>query len=126
MAPEFREPELPPAPPPHVGRGRLIGEHHVVDVATEALVDACLDWAGEDRDQRQQVLTVLNRATRVEHGAKASRAEAQLGRLVRTRAAALGGDFIKVALETPGRLLDLFDEYCLALANNALSALSLN
>jgi tetratricopeptide (TPR) repeat protein len=85
----------------------LIGEHHVVDVATEALVDACLDWAGEDREQRQQVLTVLNRATRVEHGAKASRAEAQLARLVRTRAAALGGDFIKVALETPGRLLDL-------------------
>ena len=85
----------------------LIGEHHVADVATDALVDACLDWAGEDRTQRQHILTVLNRATRVEHGTKASRAEAQLDRLVRTRAAALGGDFIKVALETPGRLLDL-------------------
>jgi hypothetical protein len=77
----------------------LIGEHHVADVATDALVDACIAWAGEDSTQLQYILTVLNRGTRAEHGAKASRAEAQLGRLVRTRAAALGGDFIKVALE---------------------------
>jgi hypothetical protein len=101
----------------------LIGEHHVVDVATEALVDACLDWAGEDREQRQQVLTVLNRATRVEHGAKASRAEAQLDRLVRTRAAALGGDFIKVALETPGRLLDVMEAQLESLEEPALAAI---
>jgi len=85
----------------------LIGEHHVADVATDALVDACLDWAGENREQRHHILTVLNRATRAEHGAKASRAEAQLDRMVRTRAALLGGDLIKVGLETPGRLLDL-------------------
>jgi tetratricopeptide (TPR) repeat protein len=85
----------------------LIGEHHVADVATNALVDACLDWAGDDREQRQHILTVLNRATRAEHGANANRAAAQLDRLVRTQAAALGGDFVKVALETPGQLLDL-------------------
>jgi hypothetical protein len=113
----------------------LIGEHHVVDVATEALVDACLDWAGEDHERRQHVLTVLNRASRVEHGAKTSRAEAQLDRLVRTRAAALGGDFIKVALETPGRLLDLcpalepqlenLDEPALATIDGALPLQSL-
>ena len=69
-------------------------------MATDALVDACLDWAGEDREQRQHILTVLNRATRAEHGAKASRAETQLGRVVRTQAAVLGGDLIKVAFET--------------------------
>jgi tetratricopeptide (TPR) repeat protein len=85
----------------------LIGEHHVLKVITDALVDACLDWAGANREQRQHILTVLNRATRAEHGVQTSRAEAQLDQLVRTRAAALGGDLIKVALETPGRLLDL-------------------
>jgi tetratricopeptide (TPR) repeat protein len=90
----------------------LIGEHHVTNVISDALVDACLDWAGDDREQRQHILTVLNRATRAEHGANASRATAQLDRLVRTQAAALGGDLVKVALETPGRLLDL----CPALA----------
>jgi tetratricopeptide (TPR) repeat protein len=85
----------------------LIGEHHVVNVATDALVDACLDWACDNRVQRQHVLTILNRATRAEHGSKASRAEAQLARLVRTRAAQLGADLVKVALETPGQLLEL-------------------
>jgi tetratricopeptide (TPR) repeat protein len=85
----------------------LVGEHHVADVATAALVDACIAWSGEDRTQRQHILTVLNRATRAEHGAKASRAAAQLDRLVRTQAAGLGGDLVKVALETPGRLLGL-------------------
>jgi tetratricopeptide (TPR) repeat protein len=85
----------------------LIGEHHVADVATDALVDACIAWSGDDSTRRQHILTVLNRATRVEHGAKASRAAAQLDRLVRTQAAGLGGDLVKVALETPGRLLDL-------------------
>src|SRR5262249_7722830 len=84
-----------------------IGEHDVAEVPTNALVDACLAWAGKDRTKRQHILTVLNRATRPEHGAKANRAEAQLVRLVRTQAAVLGGDLITVALETPGHLLDL-------------------
>jgi tetratricopeptide (TPR) repeat protein len=85
----------------------LIGEHHVADVATDALVDACLAWAGNDRTKRQHIITVLNRATRPEHGAKAGRAEAQLRRLMQAQAAVLGGDLVKVALGTPGRLLDL-------------------
>ncbi len=85
----------------------LIGEQHVASVATDTLIDACLDWAGEDREQRQHILTVLNRATRPEHGANASRCVAQLERLARTKAAALGGDLVKVALETPGQLLNL-------------------
>jgi len=85
----------------------LIGEQHVASVANDALIDACLDWAGEDREQRQHILTVLNRATRPEHGANASRCIAQLERLAHTRAAALAGDLVKVALETPGQLLNL-------------------
>ena len=85
----------------------LIGEHHVARVATDTLVDSCLDWAGDNREQRQQILTVLNRATRAEHGGEAANAVAQLDRLVKMRAAMLGGDLIKVALETPGQLLDI-------------------
>jgi hypothetical protein len=86
----------------------LIGEHHVLEVATsDALVDACLGWAGEERERRQHVLRVLNRATRPEHGEKARYAEGHLARLIQTHAAGLGGDLISVAVETPGRLLDL-------------------
>jgi tetratricopeptide (TPR) repeat protein len=85
----------------------LIGEHHVAAVVTDVLVDACLAWADEDRTVRQHILTVVNRSTRAEHGAKAISAEAQLHRLVQTGAAVLGGDLVKVALETPGRLLGL-------------------
>ncbi len=48
-----------------------IGEHHVAEFATDALVDACLAWSGEDRAQRQRILTCANRATRDEHGVKA-------------------------------------------------------
>jgi tetratricopeptide (TPR) repeat protein len=113
----------------------LIGEHHVTNVITDALVNACLDWAGDDREQRQHILTVLTRATRAEHGANANCAAAQLDRLVRTRASALGGDLVKVALETPGRLLDLcptletrldsLDEPALAAIDNELPMQSL-
>ena len=101
----------------------LIGEHHVADVATDALVDACIAWSGDDSTRRQHILTVLNRATRVEHGAKASRASAQLDRLVRTQAAGLGGDLVKVALETPGRLLDLLEAQLGSLEEPALAAI---
>jgi tetratricopeptide (TPR) repeat protein len=114
---------------------RLVGEHHVAHVVTNALVDACLDWAGADRGRRQRILTVLNRASRAEHGARACRAEAQLDRLVRTQAAALGADLIEVAFETPGPLLDLcpaleaqlggLDEPALAAIDAALPSQSL-
>jgi tetratricopeptide (TPR) repeat protein len=85
----------------------LIGEHHVLEVVTDALVDSCVDWAGLNIERRRHVLTVLNRATRPEHGEAASRAHAQLRRLVETQASRLAGDFITVAVETPGQLLDL-------------------
>ena len=88
----------------------LIGEHHVADVATEALVAACLDWAGGDRDKRRQILTVLNRASRKEHGDKAERARARLAHLLATRAPTLGGDLVHVAVGTPGALIGLVPE----------------
>ena len=102
----------------------LIGEHHVLEVMTsDALVDACLGWAGEDQERRQHILTVLNRATRPEHGEKARHAEAHLARLVETRAAALGGDLIRVAVATPGRLLDLLEVQVASLDEPALAAI---
>jgi tetratricopeptide (TPR) repeat protein len=85
----------------------LIGEHHVAKNATAALVDACLDWAGDDRARRRQILTVLNRASRPEHGAAARQAEAKLSRLIQTRAATLAPDLIKVGIESSGALLSL-------------------
>jgi tetratricopeptide (TPR) repeat protein len=114
----------------------LIGEHHVLEILTSgALVDACLDWAGEHQERRRHILMVLNRATRPEHGEKAKRAELQLARLVKARAAVLGGDLITVAVATPGRLLDLcralegqvasLDESALAAIDDALPMHSL-
>ena len=88
----------------------LIGEHHVADVATDALVAACLDWAGGDREKRRQILTVLNRASRQEHGDKAERARARLAHLLATRARTLGGDLVHVAVGTPGALIGLVPE----------------
>ena len=86
----------------------LIGEHHVVNVATDALVDACLDWAGENRETAS---AGPHRPQSRDHEPSTGQRQAaprhSLMRLVRTRAATLGGDLIKVALETPGRLLEL-------------------
>ena len=84
----------------------LIGEHHVLEMTTDALIDSCVDWA-PNNERRRHILTVLNRATRAEHGEAAGRADAQLRRLVETQASRLAGDLITVAVETPGRLLDL-------------------
>jgi tetratricopeptide (TPR) repeat protein len=85
----------------------LVGEHHILTTLSDALVNSAMVFAGDDREHRQQIVTVLNRATRSEHGNLADRAVHQFRRLIAEQAAALGGDLIKVALETPGRLLDL-------------------
>jgi tetratricopeptide (TPR) repeat protein len=101
----------------------LIGEHHVLKVINDPLLDACLLWAGENGEQRLHILTVLNRATRAEHGAEADRAVKELDRLVATRAADLSRDLITVALGTPGRLLDLCSARVSSLDEPALEAM---
>ena len=104
----------------------LIGEHHVLSVLSESLVDACLEWTREGGNKRQQILTVLNRATRGEHGDTATGALQQLTRLIHERAATLGGDLIRVALETPGHLLDLcpaLQSHLMDLDREALTAI---
>lgn len=87
----------------------LVGEHLVTMDADQRLVDACLDWAGDSIERRRAILTVLNRATRDEHGPGADRAKAPLERTVRERGASLAPDLIVVALDTPGELPNVLE-----------------
>ncbi|MFN7056797.1 TIR domain-containing protein, partial [Hyphomonas sp.] len=87
----------------------LVGEHLAAADGDERLVDACLDWAGEEEPRRRMILTVLNRASRGEHGTKAARARRLLEHVLHTRGAALAKDLITVALETPGDLAGLIE-----------------
>ena len=82
----------------------LLGEHHVALVADDVLINACLDWAGDDETLRRTILTVLNRATRQEHGACADEAERQLTRLMDERGTVYAADLVAVGISTPGKL----------------------
>jgi hypothetical protein len=105
----------------------LIGEHHVADVMDNALLDASLAWADGMTGKRRQILTVLQRATRPEHGGMAGRATALLDHLVSTRTRDLAADMVAVVIDTPGALrgrlerhVDGFDSETLAALNDAL------
>jgi tetratricopeptide (TPR) repeat protein len=112
----------------------LVGEHHVVSLnGVEPLVDACLVWAGDDARKRRSILTVLNRATRPEHGAMAERASELLDRLVRDRLQSLAADMVAVMVETPGglaqrldRQVGTFDDKTLAVIDTSLPRQSLS
>ena len=87
----------------------LIGEHHVAATADTGLTGGCLAWIeAEPEDTREQrrraIITVLQRATRAEHGAKAEKAVALLDHLVATALAPLATDMVAVMVDTPGRL----------------------
>ena len=112
----------------------LIGEHEVASLGDERLVEACLVWIASlpepDRSPRRRaVLTVLQRATRAEHGEEAQEAEAMLAHLLDRADADAMADIVAVALETPGRLAELTEttvptliEPCLAALEAALPA----
>ena len=85
----------------------LVGEHHVAAAADDKLVDASLDWAGDHEVRRRAILTVLNRATRSEHGQIGDRAVQQLRRLIDARGAMLMRDLVAVAIGTPGNLVHI-------------------
>lgn len=85
----------------------LLGEHLVAQVLDDALCDLALDAAGEDQEARRNVLTVLNRATRAEHGMTGDRAARQLERVISQRGETLAVDLMRVGTSTPGRLLEL-------------------
>ncbi|MGE0371666.1 MAG: tetratricopeptide repeat protein [Gammaproteobacteria bacterium] len=105
----------------------LVGEHAVVSEAardfghTRQLVDACLALA---TTEYRQVLTVLNRASMVEHGSKSELAEALLDHLVREGAVELAPTLIAVALAEPeGKLPEAMIAAAGDLDERALSAL---
>ena len=93
----------------------LVGEHLMAADGDARLIDACLDWAGQDTDRSRVILTVLQRATRGEHGAKAAAAQAGMEHIIRNRSSDLAEELIAVALETPGELATLIERSAAAL-----------
>jgi tetratricopeptide (TPR) repeat protein len=107
----------------------LIGEHLVAEKADNELIDACLRWIGsepaEAREKlRRNLLTVLQRSTAEEHGAKATaNVTALLDHLIAEHVKPLAGDMIVVAIETPGSLIDRLDRQVPKLDEEALAAI---
>jgi hypothetical protein len=89
----------------------LIGEHHVATTADIALLDACLAWIdGEPEDQRakrrQDLVTVVQRATQAEHGTDAiARATRLIDHLVEKHTTALAAAMVRAMTDTPGGVL---------------------
>lgn len=105
----------------------LVGEHATALAGDERLVEGCLAWIDGlpeiDRTPRRRVLvTVLQRATRAEHGSIAVDAERMLAHLVaRVRAEAMP-DVLAVAVETPGRLAVVLEAMVPVLDEDVLAA----
>ena len=89
----------------------LIGEHLIAENEDKKVVDGCFDWAAGDSTKRQAILTVLNRASRDEHGQLGDNASDEMRRLFRSRGTNLEImlDFIEVAKGTPGKLRQILD-----------------
>lgn len=107
----------------------LIGEHEVACLdAGEELVDACLAWIATlpeaDRSPRRRaLLTVLQRATRAEHGEAAEDAEAMLAQALTASGAEAMSDIVAVAVETPGKLAPMLEAAIGSLPAEILRAL---
>jgi len=87
----------------------LIGEHHLAGIADAGLLNGCLEWTSSEPEgtrekRRRDLLTVLQRATFPEHGAKVRLAEKALIELVRPYLELLAADIVAVIAETPGSL----------------------
>jgi tetratricopeptide (TPR) repeat protein len=102
----------------------LVGEHLMAADGDTRLIDACLDWAGEDMARRRAILTVLQRATRGEHGVKSHGVQAGLNHVLLTRAGAFAADLIAVAQETPGELPVLIERAAPSLDPDVADALN--
>ncbi|MCA3586357.1 MAG: toll/interleukin-1 receptor domain-containing protein, partial [Methylocystis sp.] len=107
----------------------LIGEHELLLSGDEALLDACRDWIAAlpepDRAARRRTLfTVLHRATRAEHGARAAGAEAFLAHAVAGMTTGEAPALVAAAIETPGPLPRLLTEAVPRLPAEVLEALA--
>lgn len=116
----------------------LIGEHHVASAGDIELITGCVRWIEEEPPQAQEkrrrdLLTVLQRATQPEHGAKATRqAATMLEHLVIVALRAFASAMVAVMIDTPGALahcldrrIDSLDDDDLAAVDDALPLQSL-
>jgi tetratricopeptide (TPR) repeat protein len=107
----------------------LIAEHHVASVGDKELVDSCMRWAErETPDEREPrwryVLTVLQRATQVEHGPDVrAQAVALLEHLVESHSIALAAAIVAVMVNEPGALVSVLDRSVDRFGAKALKAL---
>jgi tetratricopeptide (TPR) repeat protein len=108
----------------------LIGEHHVATTADIEMLDGCIAWIDSEPEEvrgkrRQDLITVLQRATQEEHGAAAiARATALLDHLITAHGDTLGADMVAVMGETPGALFGRLAAQVEALSEPALAAIN--
>ena len=107
----------------------LVGEHLTAAHADARLIDGCVAFAatlpeGERDKSHEALVTVLQRATRGEHGEKAKRAEALIDHLVRQHGTALAKPLMQVMESTPGRAMQRVEALLGELPLEAIAALS--
>lgn len=106
----------------------LVGEHEILQQADEDLIKACRTWITSlpvaDRAPRtRQLFTVLQRASRPEHGPHAATAQKLLTHAIRDIVPEEAAILIGVAVETPGPLAALLTATVPTLAPDMLDAL---
>lgn len=108
----------------------LVGEHLVGQVFDVELIDGCLEWIAslperESARRKQDLLTVLQRASRPEHGpAVTARVSTLLDHLILAYTETLATAMTTVMVETPGGLAARLAERLPELSAEALKALS--
>lgn len=109
----------------------LLGEHLVARVADERLLDACVGWVDTGQDSadaaswhRLHLVTVLQRATAPEHGARAAdRSRGVMDHLLDCHLARWAPAVVATIAETPGALLGRLEARLPGLDAGALAAL---
>ena len=106
----------------------LLGEHEALLSSDDRLLEACLSWIEslpetEHAPRRRALITVLQRATRPEHGPRVAAAEEMLAYLIPILPPEGMADLVAVVVETPGRLADVLKNAVPNLDETKLSAL---
>jgi tetratricopeptide (TPR) repeat protein len=92
----------------------LVGEHLVAKRGDKDLLEACLAWIAETLDpataaeKRRSLVTVLQRATRAEHGESTHRqARTLLRHLITGHLPELASAIVSTTIQTPGALVEV-------------------
>ncbi len=109
----------------------LIGEHQICQTADAELLDGCLAWIAAEPDAQKRaarltsLLTVLQRATRAEHGAAAQgRAKALIDHAILEHGEMLAKPMVAVMQETPGGMFGRLEAMVEQLPVEVLGALN--